>query len=73
MLCFVSFFPCLRLGLLMTMIYDLFFIIIFIFLATDHRPFLNPSIGTGIGTDTTNTIISSSISPMDAKPSKVVI
>ena len=55
------------------MIYDLFFIIIFIFIATDHRPFVNLSIGIGIGTDATNTIISSSISPMDAKPSRVVI
>ena len=30
-------------------------------------------IGIGIGTDTTNAITSSSISPMDTKPSRVVI
>ena len=40
-------------------------------------PFVNLgigiAIGTGIGTDTTNAIISSSIRPMDTKPSRVVI
>ena len=33
----------------------------------------NHGIGIGIGTDTTKAIISSSIRPMDTKPSRVVI
>ena len=39
------------------------------------RPFVNLGIriGIGIGTNTTNAIISSSIRPMNTKPSRVVI